>query len=37
VFRALLDDEPLDALGPATRRETDVRPSIEKVKAIHQL
>lgn len=37
VFRTLLGDEVVDALGPAPRRETDVRGAIEKVKAIHRL
>jgi len=37
VFRALLGDRVVDALGPAARRETDARSTIEKVKAIHQL
>lgn len=37
VFRVLLGDDVVDALGPATRREADARPAIDKVKAIHQL
>ena len=37
VFRVLLGDEVIDALGPAPRREADTRPALEKVKAIHSL
>lgn len=37
VFRALLGEETPDALGPAPRRETEVRPILDKVRAIHQL